>query len=385
MLRTGFIWQDAQAQALQAVHRDVALPFAEYDWQARPDQQAALDELSESTRAQGFVLEQAPLLSLKLVRTGHDRFHLIYTNHHILLDGWSRAQLFGEVLQHYAGQPLPAIHGHYRDYIGWLQAQDASLSEAFWKGQLATLHTPTQLARGVSTAPAAPKGSQLLHLGAAHSTQLKAFAQSHKVTLNTLVQAAWLLLLQRYTGQATVAFGATVAGRPAELAGIEQQLGLFINSLPVVVSLCAEQPLADYLQALQVQNLQLREHEHTPLSSIQRAFAQDAFAQRGEALFDSLLVFENYPVAEALRQAPGGLSFSGMQAQENTNYPLTLMVAQGERLRLNFDYRCSHFQADTVQSIGDQLLHLLWQFCADGRQPLGEIGLLDSSGLRQST
>ncbi len=372
-LRASFLWEGL-AQPLQLIHRQLKLPLEVLDWRHRDDQAIALEALAQAQRAAGFALDQPPLLRLVLVRCDEQRYQLIYTHHHILMDGWSNAQLFAEVLQRYAGQAVVAS-GHYRDYIQWLQGRDASASEAFWQTQLAVLDAPTRLAECVPQSTAQDGFGQVQRLlTVEQGARLSAFARQHKVTVNTVLQAAWALLLQRYSGQSTVVFGATVAGRPAELAGIEQQLGLFINSLPVVVSPRAEQPLADYLQALQVQNLQLREHEHTPLSNIQRAFAQG-----GEALFDSLLVFENYPVAEALRQAPGGLSFSGMQAQENTNYPLTLMVAQGERLRLNFDYRCSHFHADTVQSIGDQLLHLLWQFCADGRQPLGEIGLLDSS------
>ncbi|MEN1395717.1 condensation domain-containing protein, partial [Pseudomonas aeruginosa] len=126
--------------------------------------------------------------------------------------------------------------------------------------------------------------------------QLASFAQGQKVTLNTLVQAAWALLLQRHFGQETVAFGATVAGRPAELPGIEAQIGLFINTLPVITAPQPQQSVADYLQGMQALNLALREHEHTPLYDIQRWAGHG-----GEALFDSILVFENFPVAEALR------------------------------------------------------------------------------------
>ncbi|MBN0480930.1 hypothetical protein JTM48_34670, partial [Pseudomonas aeruginosa] len=125
----------------------------------------------------------------------------------------------------------------------------------------------------------------------ARTARLKTFAQRHAVTLNTLVQAAWSLLLQRYTGQDTVVFGATVAGRPAELAGIERQIGLFINTLPVIATPLPQQSLASWLQAVQGENLALREFEHTPLYDIQRWAGQG-----GEALFDNILVFENYPV-----------------------------------------------------------------------------------------
>jgi len=371
-LRAGFLW-DGLEQPLQLIRRELQLPLRVLDWRGRPDQAGALEDLAHAQREQGFALDQPPLLRLVLVRCDEQRYQLIYTHHHILMDGWSNAQLFAEVLHRYAGQDV-RVSGRYRDYIQWLQQRDAVASQAFWQQQLAPLDAPTRLADCLPRGTAAEGFGQVQRLlTLEQGARLGNFARRHKVTVNTLVQAAWALLLQRYSGQSTVVFGATVAGRPAELAGIEQQLGLFINSLPVVVAPGMEQSVADYLQGLQAQNLQLREHEHTPLNVIHRLFGQS-----GEALFDSLLVFENYPVAEVLNQAPGGLRFSGMQAQENTNYPLTLMVAQAERLRLNFDYRSSHFQAGVVEALSEQLLHLFWQLSEDGQRPLGEIGLLDA-------
>ncbi|WET13128.1 non-ribosomal peptide synthase/polyketide synthase [Pseudomonas sp. D3] len=379
MLRTGFVWQDAQAQPLQAVYHTLGLPFAEYDWQARPDQQAALDALGESTRAQGFVLEHAPLLSLKLVRTGVDRFHLIYTNHHILLDGWSRAQLFGEVLQHYAGRPLAALQGHYRDYIGWLQAQDAAASEAFWKSQLTALQEPTRLARGTPSGHPSAKGSYELALSTEQTAQLKAFAQAHKVTLNTLVQGAWALLLQRHTGQDSVVFGATVSGRPAGLAGVEQQVGLFINTLPVITTPSPTLWVADWLQQLQQQNLSLREHEHTPLFDIQRWAGAS-----GAALFDTLLVFENYPVSTALAAgAPAGLAFSNVQNLEQTHYPLTVLLGAGAALAFEFSFDVQLFSEAQIRQLAEHFQYLLHGLASATPQRLGDLPSLTDAARRQ--
>ena len=370
MLRTAFVWQDTQAQPLQAVYREAALPFAEYDWQARPDQRAALDALSESTRAKGFELERAPLLSLKLVRTGAERFHLIYTNHHLLLDGWSRAQLFGEVLQHYAGQPLPAVQGHYRNYIAWLQTQPSS--EVFWKSQLAALQAPTYLARGVPTNPSSSKGNVHLALGLEPTAQLRAFAQAHKVTLNTLVQAAWLLLLQRRTGQDTVTFGATVSGRPAGLQGIEQHVGLFINTLPIIATPDPQLWVGEWLQQVQELNLSLREHEHTPLFDIQR-WADTG----GRALFDTLLVVENYPVSAALAQgAPAGLTFSNVQNIEQTHYPLTVLLGAGAALEFEFSFDTELFGEGDVHQLAEYYQHLLLSLSSAAQQRVGDVPAL---------
>ncbi|KFF42763.1 peptide synthase [Pseudomonas sp. BRG-100] len=372
ILRSGVVWQAELEQPLQVVYKQAHLPFVQLDWQTRADCNQALDDLAESARAQGFVLEQAPLLSLTVVRTGVSSYHLIYTNHHILMDGWSGSQLFGEVLQQYAGEALPAPTGRYRDYIAWLQAQDKAASQAFWKDQLASLQEPTRLSRSAQSeadAVLAVNGEHRLSLDAAQTEQLRTFAQRHKVTLNTLVQGAWLLLLHHHTGQATVAFGATVAGRPAQLRGIEQQVGLFINTLPVVATPDAQMSVSHWLQQLQQQNVGLREQEHTPLFEIQRWAGLG-----GEALFDSILVFENYPVSEALEQgAPSGLRFGAVHSLEQTHYPLTVLLALGETLGLEFNYARQVFSTAHIQRLAEHFQQLLLALATDGSQRLGAL------------
>ncbi|WP_315871651.1 non-ribosomal peptide synthase/polyketide synthase [Pseudomonas sp. JV449] len=357
ILRTAFLWQTELEQPLQVVYKTVRVPLLEHDWQHRADRAEALDALAEAARAEGFVLEQAPLLSLVVVRTGADSHHLIYTNHHILMDGWSSSQLFGEVLQQYAGEVLRAPNGRYRDYIAWLQTQDPVTSETFWKAQLAGLQEPTRLSRGARREQGVSQvnGIHRLVLEQSATEQLKAFAQRHKVTFNTLVQSAWLLLLQRHTGLDTVAFGATVAGRPAELPGIEQQVGLFINTLPVVATPSPQLSVDAWLQQVQGQNLRLREQEHTPLFDIQRWAGLG-----GEALFDSILVFENYPVSAALEQgAPAGLRFGAMDSLEQTHYPLTVLLAMGERLAVEFNYDPAAFGEQDIVHLAEHFEQVL--------------------------
>ena len=309
ILRSGFLWKDGWPQPLQVVFEQATLELRLAPPGSDPQRQA------EAEREAGFDPARAPLQRLVLVPLANGRMHLIYTYHHILMDGWSNAQLLAEVLQRYAGQEVAAPVGRYRDYIGWLQSRDAKATESFWRDRLASLEMPTRLARQTRTEQPG-QGEHLRELDPQTTRQLASFAQGQKVTLNTLVQAAWALLLQRHFGQETVAFGATVAGRPAELPGIEAQIGLFINTLPVIAAPQPQQSVADYLQGMQALNLALREHEHTPLYDIQRWAGHG-----GEALFDSILVFENFPVAEALRQAPADLEFSTPSNHEQTNYP----------------------------------------------------------------
>jgi amino acid adenylation domain-containing protein/non-ribosomal peptide synthase protein (TIGR01720 family) len=369
-LRSSFHWQGLDT-AHQAIARQVALPLQVLE-------ATDTDALADAERAQGFALGRAPLFRLKLVRIGVDAWHLIYTSHHILMDGWSNAQLLAEVIQHYAaGQALPVPAGQYRDYLGWLQQQSATAGEQFWKAALAPLQAPTLLAEALRP-PVDATGSEehRLTLDCRATQHLADFARQHKVTLNTLLQAAWSLLLQRYTGQDCVVFGATVAGRSAPLPGIEQQLGLFINTLPLVCAMKPDQTVSQWLGELQGLNLAMREFEHVPLYDI-----QGWAGQQGAALFDSLLVFENFPVAQALKQgAPAGLSFANLHNHERTHYPLTLGIELGEGLGLQFSYDAARFSATQIAQLSANLQHLLMQLVASPEAALGSLELLDVDG-----
>ncbi|MGY2260531.1 amino acid adenylation domain-containing protein [Pseudomonas sp. SDO55104_S430] len=370
ILRSSFHWLGLDV-AHQAIARSVVLPLEVLN-------ATDTDALADAERDEGFELGSAPLFRLKLVQTGTDAWHLIYTSHHILMDGWSNAQLLAEVIQHYAaGQSMPAPTGHYRDYLGWLQQQSATAGEQFWKTALAPLETPTLLAEALRP-PVGAEGSEEYRaaLDVRTTQRLAAFAREQKVTLNTLLQAAWSLLLQRYTGQDCVVFGATVAGRSAPLPGIEEQLGLFINTLPLVCAIKPAQTVSQWLGELQGLNLAMREFEHVPLYDI-----QGWAGQQGSALFDSLLVFENFPVAEALKQgAPAGLSFGNLHNHERTHYPLTLGIELGEALSLDFSYDSARFSAAQIERLSAQLQHLLAQLVASPEKALGTLQLLDADG-----
>jgi amino acid adenylation domain-containing protein/non-ribosomal peptide synthase protein (TIGR01720 family) len=378
VLRSAFVSHGEQA--LQVVLRKAELSFVEID--AREHPAGWLDDWARTDREQGFDLAAAPLLRLALLRVDDRTHHLVYTSHHILMDGWSSSRLLGEGLQRYSGHAPVQQAGRYRDYIQWLQGQDAVVSEQFWTAQLAQLDEPTRLAQafGAATGDAATGGAgygdylQLIDTEA--TRRLNEFAREQRVTLNTLVQSAWLLVLQRYTGQSSVTFGATVAGRPADLPGVEEQLGLFINTLPVIASPRPEQAVCDWVQQVQAKNLALREHEHTPLYEIQRWAGRS-----GEALFDNILVFENYPVSEALQQAPAGLSFCGLRNQEQAHYPLTLVVEAVDVLSVRFSYDRRHFSVEGVAQLASHFDHLLQTMSVSPSTALGELAL-PSSGSR---
>jgi amino acid adenylation domain-containing protein/non-ribosomal peptide synthase protein (TIGR01720 family) len=362
-LRSGFIAQgDA---ALQWVAPEVALPLTEYS-DIEPE------ALATQERERGVDLLTPPLMRLAMVRTGARRHHLIWTCHHLLLDGWSSAQLLGEVLRIYAGESLPAVAHRYRDYIAWLGERDADASERHWRGLLSRAEQPTLLAEVLAPRTARTASQAVLHqpLPAALSQSLQQVARARQLTLNTLVQATWALLVARYSGQRTVTFGATVSGRPAELPGSADMVGLFINTLPVVVDTDPAQPLDAWLHALQAQHLASREHEHTPLYAIQRWAGQG-----GQSLFDTLVVFENFPVDALLHKHDSVLACDNVQSDSGNHYPLTLRVKPGDALHLDFLHDPA--RVDDVQAVADEYRALLTQVCTSLEQSpataLGEV------------
>ncbi|AXA67769.1 non-ribosomal peptide synthetase, partial [Pseudomonas oryzihabitans] len=381
ILRTGFLVPGGAAalrEPLQWVSQAPELPVTLLDWRGRQVDAMALEQLARAQRAEPFDLARPPLQRLALVRLDGQRYRLVWTCHHLLLDGWSSGRMLGEVLAHYDGRTPGAPAGQFRDYIAWLQAQDAQAGTAFWQARLADLDGATRLADALPLASAGPAEEPaeplLAALDTASTQRLQAFAQSQRVTLNTLLQAAWILLLQRYTGQAQVCFGATVAGRPASLPGAEELLGLFINTLPIVQRPASAATLADWLPQLQAYNLEVREHEQVPLHEIQRLAGQ-----AGHGLFDTLLVFENFPLEAALASPHPRLHIGTPSHVDGVHYPLALIASVGERLQLRYSYRPERFSRATVQRLAATFEALLIELPALVDQPLGELCLLDAS------
>ncbi|WP_156972530.1 condensation domain-containing protein, partial [Nitrosospira sp. NpAV] len=376
VLRTGFLHQ--RDVPLQWVARAIELPLAEYDWRDPSSRQSVnqerdLQALAQSEHARGFDLAQPPLMRLALVRLANKKYHFIWTIHHLLLDGWSASQLMSEVLQRYGGTKLPPSAGRYRNYIEWLQSRDMHASEAHWRKQLRGMGEPTRLADAFPTHGEDARYDEYTSVIERTTTAgLIDFAKRERVTVNTLIQAAWALLLNRYTCQPAVAFGVTIAGRPDDLPGADRLLGLFINTLPVIAMLDPEQEIAAWLRELQAQNLSLREHGHTPLYEIQRWGRQS-----GQGLFDSILVFENYPMDEALQQfASSELVFSAVRSREVTNYALTVSVTQADTLNLQYGYSSKDFSEIEISRIAAQMERLLHEIVQGSGRILGDIDIL---------
>jgi Non-ribosomal peptide synthetase modules and related proteins len=279
LLRTSFYWEEL-SEPLQVVHRQVELPWEQGDWRdlSPSEQQVRLEAFLQADRERGFELGQAPLMRCALMRVAEDTYQFVWSFHHLLLDGWSLPLVLKEVLGCYEAycrgrelrleSPRP-----YRDYIAWLQRQDLSQAEGFWRKALQGMTAPTPLPIGRSAGVRLEREpryeEQGLRFSAALTGQLQALARGQRLTLNTLVQGAWALLLSRYSGEEDVLFGVTVSGRPAGLVGVEAMVGLFINTLPVRVQLPPQASLLPWLEQLQGQQVEREQYAYSPLAEIQ--------------------------------------------------------------------------------------------------------------------
>ncbi|HYN85682.1 MAG TPA: amino acid adenylation domain-containing protein [Pyrinomonadaceae bacterium] len=383
ILRTAFFWEGTD-EPLQVVGERGALPMTEHDWRglAHDEQERRLADFLREDRARGFDLARAPLMRLALIRREDDLHQLIWTHHHLLMDGWSASTLVGEVSAVYEAmrrgekarleRPRP-----YGDYIAWLQRQDLRRAESYWRETLRGFTAPTPL--GVDRAPAASaEGAEQQHdkklatLSAEATAALAAVARRGKLTLNTLVQGSWALMLSRYSGEDDVVFGSVVSGRPADLPGVETMVGMFINTLPVRVATPPDAALPAWLGELQERQAEARQYEYSPLAQVQ-AWSE---VPRDLPLFESVFVFENFPVhfSEGAQDSP--VEIQDVWIVERANYPLTVVAVPGPELKLVAFYDRARFDDATIDRMLGHWRTLLEDVAARPEQTLREVRLL---------
>lgn len=355
---------------VQVVPQRVTVPWTEVDLPADgPDGgREALERLLAADRSRRFDLTRPPLLRGTLARLPGGAAELVLTTHHILLDGWSIPILARDLAAAYRGseaQLPPAVP--FRGYLSWLRGRDADGAARAWAAALAGFRHPTRLA---GAAP--PRGAVLPHavelrLTEVDSRALRARASRAGLTVNTLVQAAWALVLARATGTGDVAFGAVVSGRPAELAGVEDMVGLLINTLPVRVELRSGESVGELLTRLQREQLRLVPYHHAPLAEIQR------LTGLGE-LFDSVVAFENFPRDQPAPGTGGGPRL--VEVRDATHYPMTVTVLAGDRMLLRLGYRPDCFDRTTARLIGQRLVRALELVGGEPDAPVGRLDVL---------
>ncbi|EPH46597.1 non-ribosomal peptide synthetase [Streptomyces aurantiacus] len=328
-------------------------------------------------RAAHFDPDTPPLIRLALAVLEPGRAELVMTCHHVLLDGWSMPLLMRDLLLLYASHgesaALPATRS-YGEFLSWRAQQDQQESARVWTAELDGVEEATLLAPGAEAAGEEGVGEVDVDLPVDQARELARCAAELGVTVNTLIQGAWALLLGRLTGRQDVVFGATVSGRPPAVTDVDSMVGNFINTLPVRVEHAPGDTLAEVLTRLQGRQAALMEHHYYGLTEIQQAVGLPS-------LFDTLVVFESYPIdregLSAATDAADGIAFTGLRPSTATNYPLALMAAADPHLQLAFQYAPGVFDRDTVKAIAARLVRVLRQLAATPHLKAARLDILE--------
>jgi amino acid adenylation domain-containing protein/non-ribosomal peptide synthase protein (TIGR01720 family) len=381
IFRTAFVWKKLR-KPLQVVCHDVKAPIEVEDLRglSAEGQESKLQDYLREDRSRGFEISRPPLMRLMLFRVSDDDYKLVWTNHHVLLEGWSTVKVVEDAIKFYEAN----YHGReivlerprpYRDYIAWLQQQDPSAAESYWRRTLKGFLTPTSI--DIEQKPQRLPGHEQayeereLRLSDSISAALESLARKEHLTLNTLVLGAYALLLNRYSGRQDVVFGNIISSRPPGLAGIESMVGLFINTLPMRVQVSPELSLLDWLRRLQEKQLEMRQFEYTPLVDVQRWSDLPA----GSPLFECTYCFENYPVNTSLKQQ-AALKITDLRFLEQQHYSLRLNVAPGTNIPLAIAYETSKFDDSTIMQLLDHLRSILEAIANNPEQRVGSLTLL---------
>jgi len=381
-LRTAFVW-DGLDEPVQVVRQAVELDWVVHDLADAPDGDSALQSIVAGQRHQ-FDLASAPLTRMVLVKMGPAAWHWVWTFHHIILDGWSAQILIDELRGFYAADTDDpdldlVVPFRYGEYIHWNLRRERSDDERFWTEYLAGFSAPLRLeVPGLPPDPGA-SGYEARHykLDSQTTSALNALSVSERVTMNALVSGAWALILSRWARDRDIVFGNTTAGRPAELDGIESAVGLFINTLPLRLEVKPNIDVRLWLRQVHRAQLDIREREHVSLSSIQRW----SEIGPGQALFESLFVFENYPPAASGQS--DRLALGEMDFIERSNYPLAVLAVPGEELTLIFVFDRSALSPEAIESLSTQLETVLKGFASSPESLLGDISVVNDAEHRR--
>lgn len=389
-LRTVFVWEH-QEKPFQVVLDGVELPWRSLDWRGLSvaDRLVKSEEFLENDRKRGFDLSKGPLFRVALVRLEERLYELIWSFHHLLLDGWSTMLVLNQVFEQYDAVVCnvdlvraPTIS--FSNYISWLQKQSSDAAGKFWSNALQGLSNPMPIVKAPKTSRGRQSkfSSEEITLSESFTAELAGQARSRHLTLNTLVQGAWAALLSSYTGSVEPVYGLVVSGRPPSLAGVESIVGMFINTVPARMQLRPEESISAFLQRMQNFQSEASQFEYCSLAELQGW--TDVPRTRG--LFDCIYVYEstNSLVASADDRPGSGIKVESFHAFEQTNYPLCMVVGPGRRLLLRMNYDREYFEPADIRLMLTRVQRVLAQMCQNPDALIGSLDLVTAEELPQA-
>jgi hypothetical protein len=381
ILRSGFYY-DSFSIPVQSVYNNVQLPFEVLDYRNKnkAEQEAAVKAYEAADNAKGFDFKKPPLMRIGLLRLSDNRYRLIWSSHHILFDGWSFSILLEELLSNYelllsGKQVILKEEDRYEDYIRYIERGNKEEEKEYWSNYLKKV-TQSTLLPFVNNAGERNKGagtykSLSLELDNDATSRIQGYAQRNRFTVNTLIQGVWAYLLYCYTSNETVSYGVVVSGRPDDLPGVEHRVGMYINTLPLCTIINKEQEIKEWLINLQAEQVASRQFQHTPLQDAQR------YTGIQGDFFDSLLVFENYPVSKVISSKKWSVDIENVDMHDPAIYPLTILINSAEKLRVSFYYNSSVLDESYLKDIRSHFHSVLREITENADCRIKDIGILE--------
>jgi amino acid adenylation domain-containing protein/non-ribosomal peptide synthase protein (TIGR01720 family) len=380
ILRSSF-YADVFNIPVQAVHHNCELPIHRLDYRGKSEeeQQSLIAAYLQTDREAGFDFRSAPLMRFALIRLDELHYEMIWTFHHLILDGWSTPVLMEEFLQTYelllSGAAIPAsAEDNYEDYIRYIAAQNKETAASYWQDYLKDV-TEACLLPYIKETVTRTKGigeykELLLSLDKEQSDQITTFCSRHHLTVNTLMQAVWSYILYRYTGSEHITYGVTVSGRPEDLPGVERRVGLYINTLPFHTAIVKDQPILTWLSDVQAEMIKGSRFQYNSLSELQ------GFTRVKGDLFDTMITFQNYPVKELVTTPKWQLKIDNVHIQEQSNYPLSLVIGSGAVISLQCNYNADLVATYYAQQVLLHITHVLQQILQHQQGCIKDLSLL---------
>jgi bacitracin synthase 3 len=391
ILRTIFI-HNGLTRPVQVVLENVSTNFNYYDISKSEDvHESYVHEFKEKDKNQVFNLDKELAQRFSLIKIAEKKYHLIWSSHHILMDGWCLSILFNDLISFYQAKiqkekpQLPSIK-QYSEYIGWLDKQDYNSGLKYWQKYLEnyeqvacidTLSNDTQEKVGYKVA------NKLLEFNASKTNEIVSFAKRQNITLNVFLQTVWGILLHKINNTDDVVFGVVTSGRPEEIGGIDTMIGLFINTIPQRITATQGKTFKELLQDVHKSSTESKSYEYLPLASIQSLSALK------NNLINHIFVFENYPVEErmvsdnSLNDTVVPFKIIDMKSFEQTNYDLNIIVAPGKKTGIKFSYNKNKYSAQIIERVVSIFSKIVNDLLANPDTRLSDIEIITSEEKQQ--
>ncbi|HEY9261651.1 amino acid adenylation domain-containing protein [Chitinophaga sp.] len=386
ILRTIFVYEDLE-RPLQIVLAEREGNFIYEDISeevAAAGRDIVVQRYRQADRKRKFRLSEEVPIRMSIYQTGEQDYEFIWSAHHILMDGWCVSILVSEFSVIYRSllkgiyPDLPPVQP-YSDYITWLENRDKKATVNYWQQYLAgyesvaAIPVPKQMTRGFEL------GIDGIVMDEQTSLALKRICTKYSITLNTLLQGAWGIVLSKYNNSQDVVFGSVVSGRPAELPGVEKMIGLFINTMPVRIKYSGEESVSDFLSAIQEQALESEAHHYSSLPDIQ------AVSVLGKDLLDHIMIYYNYPSFNEIADQESDYEVTNFEVFQPTTYNLSLVVMPGNEINVNFNYNTHVYDKATIEQVAQQLQQVIHQMAANADMSVSKISLLTAAEKKQLT